>query len=137
MNIQESCLALIQVDSSFQCNLNRMCVQHFENVQEMRIHSTNMRASVYVVILVKKQQHQSNEFTYSLQSLSFCLHDKYLMQGVDVVGCQMALEPARRGFFSKRVCTLLHCTSWFYLHQTFSSFFLFSSVNFELLLSDK
>ena len=47
MNIHESCLALIRVDSRFQRTLNRTCVQRMENAHETRIRRTNTRASVY------------------------------------------------------------------------------------------
>ena len=46
MNIHESCLALIRVDSGFQRTLNRMCVQRIENAHETR--RTNTQASVYL-----------------------------------------------------------------------------------------
>ena len=47
MNIHESCLALIRVDSRFQSTLNRTCVQRIENAHNTRIRKTNTRAPVY------------------------------------------------------------------------------------------
>ena len=46
LNIHESCLALIRVDSRFQRNLNCMCVQRIGNAHKTRIRSTNMLALV-------------------------------------------------------------------------------------------
>ena len=56
MNIHESCLALIRVDSRFQRALNRTCVQRIENAHETRIGRTNTRASVYTNVPLSVSQ---------------------------------------------------------------------------------
>ena len=52
MNIHESCLASIRVDSGFQRTLNRMCVQRIENALETGIRRTNTQASEYLHKLI-------------------------------------------------------------------------------------
>ena len=53
MNIHESCLALIRVDSRFPRTFNRTYVQRIENAHETLIRRTNTRALVYLVFTVK------------------------------------------------------------------------------------
>lgn len=42
-------------------------------------------------------------FYFSLRSLALCLKDKYLKQGIELVGCELATEGAVNGVFSKKV----------------------------------
>ena len=52
MNIPESCLVLIRVDSRFQGNLNRSCVQRIGNTHETRF-DKYASASVQVHVTVQ------------------------------------------------------------------------------------
>ena len=54
MNIYESGLALIRIDSRFQRNLNRTCVQRIVNAHETQNSNTNTRAYLESVCLFAK-----------------------------------------------------------------------------------
>ena len=71
MNIHESCLALIQVDASFQHTLDRTCVLRIENAHETRIPMEG------------KKRHYSMHtslFLYVGNFILFCKLCHYIMQ---------------------------------------------------------